>query len=210
MTPRPAADVRCPFCHDALGDAASRRCAACGARAHAGCALELARCAACGVSAVVECVDGWDARPVRGAPGAVAAVRVTCDTQPALVDASGRAVPLALRLDLLRRRADRDGLLAGEAALLLPRGLSLGPLRLVLGGPRRGLFRRRVERVVHLLGPERGREPWLPGAYRVAFRVAARGLGVAGDVDVTLTLERTRGHPVSATLAARVEADLAV
>lgn len=206
---RPAARERCPFCHVALGSEALRRCAGCGAQAHAGCALELARCAACGahaVDALVDAADGWDPRAVRGAQGVLAAVRVTRDAPPAaLTDAHGRAAPLALRLDLLRRRATPDGLLAGEVTLLLPRALSLGALHLVARGPRRGLLRRRAERVVHLLGPERGREPWVPGAYRVAFRLAARALGAAGDVEVSAVLERARGGAIRCALRARVE-----
>jgi hypothetical protein len=206
---RPALGVRCPFCHAALGDARATRCAGCGALAHADCALELARCAACGVHTVdtlVDGADGWDPRAVRGAQGVVAAVRVTRDAPPAaLVDARGRAAPLALRLDLLRRRATPDGLLAGEVTLLLPRSLSLGALRLVARGPARGLFRRHLERVVHLLGPERGHEPWVAGLYRVAFRCPARALGAAGDVGVAAVLERARSGSITCALSARLE-----
>lgn len=209
VTSRAAVAARCPFCHDGLDDLGSRRCAGCGALAHAGCALELARCAACGVDAIdalVDLTDGWDPRVVRGAQGVAAAVRVTRDAPPAaLVDARARAVPLALRLDLQRRRATRDGLLAGEVTLLLPRSLSLGALRLVLRGPPRGLLRRRAERAVHLLGPERGREPWVAGIYRVALRVPARALE-PGEVEVGVTVDRARGGRVSVALAALVEA----
>jgi hypothetical protein len=51
--PRPSdrAPVRCPYCHDALGDGPAARCQACGAGHHRACWDEHGRCATCAARA---------------------------------------------------------------------------------------------------------------------------------------------------------------
>ncbi len=231
MTPR------CPYCHsDLLADMATATCDRCRALAHPACALELGRCAACGGAAFVptgEPVDGWRlvrALPPGRAEAPAAYLRELPRSLPARDEAEGR---VELRLDLQRREAPQDGLLAGDAVLVVPRPTVLGGLDLVLTGEvcRPGFLSRvRRERStlrrVHLLGPERAPRKgfayffgssaatgvYAPGTYRVGFRLPLEGVPATNDrpgephhrLHLTLELLRPGRAPLSPGIEVRV------
>jgi len=184
---------RCPYCHaEAPAAADAARCPACRAAAHPACALELGRCAACGAPALIARAgprpgDGWRPAP---AGGEAAYVRLAPPTEP-----DPDVARPTLRLELPAARAPADGVLAGEAVVVVPRAEVIGRLELVLEAETAsvGLLgrlrrrRREAARVV-LLGPRprpgrlgrllggRPRGVWGPGRYAVAFRLPLTGL----------------------------------
>lgn len=215
--------LRCPYCHgDLPGEGEGARCEGCGARVHGPCAHELGRCATCGGVRFSwldeEAPPGWwTASEVLGArgQGAIAFVRALPRELPSRD--LGRDVALSLSLD--RREVPRDGVLAGEAVLTVPRPSVLSGLEAhvvaesfrpwVLGLTRRDEVEKRSVRL--LGGPGPG--VWAEGTYRVGFRIPLAGLPATEDrpgaevharVRLLLRLERKAARALAAEVEVRV------